>query len=500
MTSLNIQTIETDVVVLGFGAAGAVAAINAHDAGAGVIILEKMATPGGSSILAGGAMKAVHDVGKAVAYLTATQGGRVKDKLIHAFAQGLFELPGYLQELAAVNGAKVAIRDNGNNGLYDLPGAETFFSAVIQDVPGFAGYPWLQRDKLNGPKLIKLLEDNVTSRKIPVHYGTSAISLVTNEFGEITGVRAVSGGSKILVKAKRGVILATGGFEFNEKLKKEYLEAIPVYSMGNPGNTGDGILMAQKVGAALWHMWHIHGSYGFKFPEIDAGIRTRLGGARNPNNKVPWILLDQNGRRFMNEYQPAPQDTMHRPLQHLDPELPGFTRIPAYLIFDEEGRKTGPIGNPITAHEPHRYDWSRDNSAEVERGWIKKADTVEELARQLGLPADVVTASVDRWNKLVDDNHDADFGRPAGTVLPIAHGPFYGVPVWPICTNTQGGPEHDEKQRVLDPYGTVIPRLYAVGELGSFFGHIYLLGGNLSECIISGRIAGAGAAGEPPVA
>lgn len=500
MTTRKIQTIETDVVVIGFGAAGAVAAISAHDAGAGVVVLEKMDKPGGSSALAGGAMKAVRDIEKAVAYLTRTQGGRVNERLIRTFAQGLYELPGYLEELARVNNAKIAIRDNTGNGLYDFPGAETFFSAVIQDVPGFAGYPWLQRDKLNGPKLIKLLEDNLAARSIPVRFDTAATALIVDELGAVTGVRAVSGGKKVVFKARKGVILATGGFEFNEKLKREYLEAIPVYSMGNPGNTGDGILMAQKAGAALWHMWHIHGSYGFKFPEIGAAIRTKLGGARNPNNKVPWILLDQNGRRFMNEYQPAPQDTMHRALQHLDPELPGFPRIPAYLIFDEEGRRSGPIGNPITAHEPHRYDWSRDNSAEVERGWIKKGETIEELAALLGLPPDGVTASVSRWNELVAAKNDLDYGRPAGTTLPIAKGPFYGVPVWPICTNTQGGPEHDEKQRVLDPYGNPIPHLYAVGELGSFFGHIYLLGGNLSECIISGRIAGASAAGELPVA
>ncbi|MNC64603.1 Urocanate reductase precursor [compost metagenome] len=89
---------------------------------------------------------------------------------------------------------------------------------------------------------------------------------------------------------------------------------------------------------------------------------------------------------------------------------------------------------------------------------------------------------------------DKDFGRPPGTIVKIDRPPFYSVKVWPICTNTQGGPEHDECQRVLDPYGAPIPNLYAAGELGSFFGHIYLLGGNLSECIISGRIAGREAA------
>ncbi|MDF2925741.1 MAG: fumarate reductase/succinate dehyfrogenase, flavoprotein subunit [Paenibacillaceae bacterium] len=369
-------TLETDVIVVGFGASGGVSAVSAYDSGAEVIILEKMSRPGGSSILAGGALKAVHDVEAGVAYLTHTQGGRVDEQRIRTFAEGLYELPDYLQKLAEADGAKIAVRPSqGGAGVYPFPGADTFYTVFVQQIPGFEGYDWSSTGgNLNGQRLIRLLSDNVEKRGIPVHYNSPVKRLVQDGSGAVIGVEAQLEGKPAVIRARKGVILASGGFEFNEKLKKEYLEATPVYSMGNPGNTGDGVLMAQKAGAALWHMWHIHGSYGFKFPDFEPAIRIAPGGVRNDNRKVPWVLVDQAGKRFMNEYHPAPQDTMHRPLQFFDPDIPGYSRIPAYMIFDEEGRKLGRIANPLSAHPDHQYEWSSDNSAEVERGWIGKYD------------------------------------------------------------------------------------------------------------------------------
>lgn len=200
----------------------------------------------------------------------------------------------------------------------------------------------------------------------------------------------------------------------------------------------------------------------------------------------------------MNELHPACQDTAARPLGLFDPDVVDFERIPAYMVFDEDGRKLGRIANPLTANADDRYVWSEDNSAEVERGWIKKYDTLEALAAGQNFDLATLRKTLDRWNGIVEQHHDEDFRRPAGTQFPIKKPPYYVVPVWPLLTNTQGGPEHDERQRVIDPYGNPIPRLYAVGELGSFFGHIYLLGGNLSEIIISGRVAGEDAANLEP--
>jgi succinate dehydrogenase/fumarate reductase flavoprotein subunit len=438
----------------------------------------------------------VRDAGEAVKYLTKTQGGRVKDALIHAFAKGLSEIEAYLKKLATVNGATVEIVNEGHAGIYDFPGRETIYSIRITDVPGFSGYDWTYTGKnLFGQRFFKILLDNIARRKIDIRTEAPAESLITNDAGEVVGLWATIKGKRTSIKASKAVILASGGFEFNEKLKKEYFEAMPIYSMGNPGNTGDGILMAQKVGAALWHMWHFHGSYGFKFDDFDAAFRITPGGARNPTRPISWIVVDKAGKRFMNELHPACQDTAARPLGFFDPEIVDYPRIPGRMIFDEEGRKLSRIANPLTSHPEHRYVWSEDNLAEVERGWIKKYDTIEALAEGEGFEPETIKATLDRWAEIVETKNDGDHSRPPGTLYPVSTPPYYAVPVWPILTNTQGGPEHDEKQRVLDAFGAPINRLYAVGECGSFFAHLYLLGGNLSEVVISGRIAGTDAAG-----
>src|SRR3990172_5324397 len=158
---------------------------------------------------------------------------------------------------------------------------------------------------------------------------------------------------------------------------------------------------------------------------------------------------------------------MHRPLQHFDPEIGGYSRIPCYLIFDEEGRKSGPIAKPMATTQDLFYDWSQDNSAEIEKGWIVKGETLDDLAGKLGIDAGNLQATVERWNDLVSKAEDLDFQRPAGTMCSISHPPFYGATAWPICTNTQGGPKHNALQQVVDPWDRPIPRLYAVGELGS---------------------------------
>ena len=120
-----------------------------------------------------------------------------------------------------------------------------------------------------------------------------------------------------------------------------------------------------------------------------------------------------------------------------------------------------------------------------------------ELAEKLGADPAALKKSIDRWNAHCTAGKDVDFGRPSGTMMPITTPPFYGAQAWPICTNTQGGPVHDEERRIVDVYGKYIPNLYSAGEMGSAFGHLYLSGGNIAECFISGRIAGANACRGP---
>ena len=108
---------------------------------------------------------------------------------------------------------------------------------------------------------------------------------------------------------------------------------------------------------------------------------------------------------------------------------------------------------------------------------------------------EILEATVYQWNEIVRSKKDP-LHRPEGTMMPIESPPFHAVQVWPIISNTQGGPVHNAEQQVVDAFGEPIPHLYSAGELGSFFSHIYLLGGNLGECLISGRVAGKNAAAE----
>ena len=125
------------------------------------------------------------------------------------------------------------------------------------------------------------------------------------------------------------------------------------------------------------------------------------------------------------------------------------------------------LGKATSNDEGIGYEWSNDNLKEVELGILKRADTLAALAVQLGIDAQPFEESIARWNALCDSGRDLDFERPAGSLTPIKTPPFYGAPVRPTLSNTQGGPVHDAEQRIIDVYGKPIPRLYSAGELGS---------------------------------
>lgn len=483
----------TDILVVGYGYAGAIAAITAHDMGAKVMIIEKMPHFGGCSILSGGGILYVKDPEGAFKYFNEMCGGRTSPEIIKAQVEMMADTENYLRALCQVDNARCEVWHRP--AIYPYPGRDSLNSATIAEVPGFEGFPWLI-SKERGANFMKVLVDNVDKRKIPILTSTAAKEITTTPSGKVTGIRAINNGKEITIKTKRAVILACGGFEHNEWLKLQFLEGKPYYSMAPLGNTGDGVLMSMKVGASLWHMWHVHGGYGFKYPEYPLAFRHHIPGSRDPYQRRPfyfkmrWIVVDRHGKRFMNEFPPAPQDTGHRPLSYFDPDLPGYPRIPCYLIFDETARNEGPIAKPMGLKEV-AYQWSKDNQQEIEKEWIIKGNTIEDLARRIKMEPKNLASTVEKWNKCVQMGEDIEFGRPAGTLFaPIQDPPYYAMEAWPIITNTQGGPEHNARQQVVDPSGKPIPRLYAIGELGSMFGHLYELAGNIGECISSGRIAG----------
>jgi succinate dehydrogenase/fumarate reductase flavoprotein subunit len=297
-------------------------------------------------------------------------------------------------------------------------------------------------------------------------------------------------------------VLACGGFESDPEIQRQHWVLKPVLSAAVDFNTGDGLRMGQAAGAGLWHMWHYHGSYGLKHPDPDYKFGIRVKRLPDWNNAeglrgdvtMTWILLDQDGQRFMNEYEPYMQDTGHRPFEHYDTSRQKFPRVPAIMLLDAEARARYPISAPTWNDEAVAAKFGKHTPRDLDAAIFAEDETLDAAAARHGIDAAALKRSVDAWNESCAAGKDDAYGRPAGSMLPIRKGPFSTAKVWPVVSNTQGGLPHDPEQRVLDPYGAPIPGLYVAGELGSVFGHLYLSGGNIAESFVGGRIAGRNAA------
>jgi len=495
---------EWDVIVVGCGYAGAMAAIAAHDQGARVVILEKADEPGGISVCSAGGVRVADSADLAMDYLVATNSGTTPEPVLRRLAEGMVSVSSTIDKLSEGLGATVGRRPAAAN--YPLPGHQTFGFVYVDALDGFSApetYPNV-RGSPEGARLFRLLELNLAKRGIEVRLTTPASRLAVAPDGTVagvwTGTRDES--DRKPLRARGGVVLACGGFEGASDLQDQFWSFKPVLNAAYRQNTGDGIRLAQEAGAGLWHLWHFHGSYGFRHPDpaYPFGIRTKRlpdwlpGEAPPPEVRMPWILVDRDGRRFMNEYEPYLQDTGARPLGRFRPETQDFSTLPAWLIADEEGRKMYPFGRPTWHEAGVGYEWSSDNRAEIDIGILNQADNLEEMAEGMEISRDDLGETIAQWNAACADGTDRGFGRPMTSMMPIRQPPFIYGQIWPIVSNTQGGPVHDPDQRVMHSFGQPIPGLYAAGECGSVFGHLYMSGGNLAECFIGGDIAGREAA------
>jgi succinate dehydrogenase/fumarate reductase flavoprotein subunit len=492
-----------DVIVIGYGLAGAVSAIEAHDAGAKVLLIEKESLAGGISICAGGGARIADDAGKAFTYLKASNAGTTPEPVLMALAQGMVELPAYVRALCRPLGA--VAQDSTTKGNYALPGYETWGYVRVEHVPGFdpaRDYPHVRAEgEVEGRNMFKVAQANVERRDIAVRLG-APVERLWLENGEVRGV--ICGEP---IEARRAVILATGGFESSQEMQRQFWSTPPVRAVATFGNTGDGIRMAQQAGAGLWHMWHYHGVYGFHHPDPTFKLGIRIRRMRNwtpgqgsghqgssHQNPMSWIIVDQRGRRYMNEYDPYMQDTNHRRMALYDPVTQSYPRIPSVLLLDARGRELYPLCEPIYSDPDTAARFNRLSLREFDEQVLSRRSSLGEIADEFGLDRGMLVATVETWNAACRAGADPEFERPPGSMMPILEPPFSAARVWPIVSNTQGGLPHDEDQRVLDCFGRPIERLYVAGELGSVFGHLYLSGGNYSECLIAGRIAGANAA------
>ncbi len=474
-----------DVLIVGGGIAGAVSAITAHDEGAEVLILEKKSELGGNCPITMGNI------------LTPTK----KDFVDYLEALSLKTTPREVFETfvdEALHNAEW-VRQMGGEVIEYHPHGGTF--PLVEQGPGFPNVrssEYMVKYNVKGSKgegsggerLWNLVRRNLDQRSVDIMTETSVKEINKNEKGEVEGVVAETQGKQVFVKVRKAVILACGGYSNDPDTKWDFYPAKPVHFLGDPAGTGDGIKLGQKAGASLWHMTNMVSTIGFKAPEYEASFGICF-------HDKDFIYVDKHGRRYVDEASVEVHE-FGREMAHLDTRVVEFPRLPTFAIFGEKCRTKGPLNTGAVGYNRNLYKWSRDNSEEVARGWIVKAENVSELAEKISVDEDSLQETVSKYNEYCKNGKDPEFNRPGKYLEPLSS-PFYSIPIYPVLFCTQGGPRRDKEARVLDPDGRPIPRLYEAGELGSITGGLYQGGNSLSECIVFGKIAGRNAAGERPL-
>jgi succinate dehydrogenase/fumarate reductase flavoprotein subunit len=277
---------EADVVVVGYGGAGAVSAISAHDGAAQVLILEGMPGGGGNTLVSFGGFLCPTNVPDAITYLSGLYELSHSDKderAVRVFVEEAVKNVEWVTGLRA--GTEVQVY--GGAGFPQVPGAESMKKYIVKGEGKGAN--------VFARNLWDLLTHAVErERGIPVMANTRARRLVTGTAGEVVGVVAERDGKEISICARRAVILTTDGYEFDAGMLQNSAKGFPIYSLGCPGNRGDGIRMAQKAEAGLWHMNGVSFTFGIKVPEFLSALGMTLRPAAH-------IFVDRNGRRFVNE-------------------------------------------------------------------------------------------------------------------------------------------------------------------------------------------------------
>jgi len=295
-------------------------------------------------------------------------------------------------------------------------------------------------------------------------------------------------------KRKIEVLYETPGMEFvQDRITREILGVKAFPKGGDPIH----VKARKAVGADLWHMNNYAGpSMALKVPEYRTTFSlTPLHFSHEQAGGM--ICVGPDGGRFCDEKL----RTMHGKIKKSGKWVPTPVPCPMHMIFDHGVFSSGPLYDkkPVSGWDRivERYDWSDDNVAELKRGWIKRAASVGELAKLIGLDRKNLEASVKRWNDNCASGADPDFGRKR-MLAPLSQGPYYAIELVPSMLNTQGGPRRNAKAQIVRPDDTPIPRLYSAGELGSIYSYMFEGTGNIGECFALGRIAARNALAEKP--
>lgn len=533
-----------DVVVVGSGAAGLTAATLAADGGAQVLVLEKAERVGGTTGVSGGMPwiplnRHMADVGvgdsreEALTYIRRLTMGREPDPaLLETYVDTAAEMLEYLETHTPL---RMSAPSTFNDYFADLPGGKEA-GRSIEPVPFDATalgdwaarvrtsphLPWLtmeegakflrgdeppdvalatRREQVDlrvlGPALVASLFKGLLDRGVEVLTGARATELVTDG-GDVVGVVAEHAGRRLTIDARQGVVLASGGFEWNREMVRAFIGQ-EIDPLSPPSNEGDGHIMGMKVGAALGNMTAFWGQPAIAEPgfELDGQPVVQMGSVRS----LPGVIVvNRRGERFVNEgvtYQDFP-----KVLSTFDPVALEYPNEgPLWLVFDQAVKDSAVILPTILPGQPAP-------------DWVATAPTLRQLGQRIGVDPDRLEATVTRWNKHVADGEDPDFHRgtmrfethmsgegpsPDRVLAPVGAPPFYAVELRNGTLGTSGGLRIDADARVLGHDGRAIRGLYAAGNVSAcVFGPAYPGGGaTIGPAMTFGYRAGRHVAGRP---
>ncbi|MDU2673550.1 MAG: flavocytochrome c [Clostridium sp.] len=447
-----------DVIVLGGGGAGLTAAIEAAQNGASVILVEKMPMVGGNTLISGGEM--------------AAPGNWLQEKESIEDSKEQF----YQDILKGGDNENdpELVRVLADNATTDAEWLKNEIGVTFEDYMLFFGGHSVKRSLVpkdaSGVELIQKLSAKAEEVGVITHLNTAATELV-QEDGKVVAVKANFDGKEITYKASNGVILATGGFGSNLDMRIKYNEEMneKILSTNSVGSTGDGITMAEKLGAQLVDMEYIQ-----TYPTCDPETGTLLyvGDVRLEGRS---ILVNKEGKRFVEELER--RDVISK-------ATVAQTDSVSYMFWDEASMEASKV------NVKHKKEY--DNL--IERGILVKADTIEDAAAHFGIDAEELKKTVANYNEYAANGKDLEFNK-RGELVAFTDGPYYIMKSRPAIHHTMGGIKINTNAEVLNTAGEVIDGLYAAGEVtGDIHGTNRLGSDAIADITVFGRVAGRNAA------
>lgn len=445
-----------EIIVIGSGFAGMAAAAEAILQGCEVLILEKMPYFGGNSIIAGGG------------YCCWDSRLKLREKL--GLGEDSWEC--HMEDTLRGGGnyndpslVEKLVRE-APDGLDWLLDAGAVFTDTLNRIGGHSAY----RSHHAGCNLAKVVKNHALSLGAELRLNTAVTALRRDSSGgPVTGVRVIENGTPKSIATRRGVIIATGGFGNDLKMRSDYNPSVgAAYNCTNhKGATGEMIQSARDIGADVLHMAFIQ---LFPCAEPGNGLIDKYALDCYSGPGYGLIYVNKEGRRFVNELQG--RDVVSN-AQTCAGAKPTYS-ILSGVIFKELNRTEEELKKAVSA------------------GRLYQADTIALLAEQLCLPADTLCQTVKQHNEAIKSGTDFDFGKPITDRMQLlTKGPFYAVAQWPSVHYTMGGLRINIQTQVIDTHGQPIPGLFAAGEVcGGIHGNNRLGGNAIAECIVFGRTAG----------